>query len=171
MAVAKITSADVINGLATVFNGSNVPLVHEDTSRSEHIQPSGLTFFDNLNGRFLTEEWSEDRGVLPGIPGDTNAPGPNMGAVVRYAGLPNQRHTIFGVSWSYDSPPTGGSVVIECPSGVPIWGPMAVTASGPGFFPFEDGIKGTDDLDMLVRTTSGGTGVVSTVSVNGHRVE
>jgi hypothetical protein len=91
-------------------------------------------------------------------------------AVVTYAADQYSFHSIEGVAWSYSGTPGAGArIQIEDGSGTVIFS-EDITSSGPGFFSFEEGLRGSVNTAMIVTLTSGGVGVTGKVNVVGHKV-
>lgn len=67
------------------------------------------------------------------------------------------------VEWSYSAAPTGGILTVEDGSGVVVK-KFFITAGGPGFITFEEGVVGDNNTALLVRLTAGGDGISGTVS-------
>lgn len=168
MAVAKIDpNADAVYGNSVVLTSPLNTYVHDDMSRTIHVpQPTGVRFYRTVNGRYL-----EEHIVLPASSGDTSSPAANANATVFYgADGPGRHHTIHGIEWSYNGTPSGGYVVVESPSGTPVFGPSYVTSGGPGFFPFENGLVGAENASMLIKLSAGGAGVKGSVTAHGHAI-
>lgn len=105
-----------------------------------------------------------------GVAGDF-ATATNASAVVTYAADEYSYHSIEGVAWSYSGAPGAGArIQIEDGSGTVIFS-EDITASGPGLFSFEEGLRGSRNTAFIVTLTAGGTGVVGKVNVVGHKVE
>jgi hypothetical protein len=95
----------------------------------------------------------------------------NASAVVTYAADAYAYHSIEGVAWSYSGTPGAGALLkIEDGSGTVIFS-EDITASGPGFFQFEEALRGSVNADMIITLTAGGSGVVGKINVIGHKVQ
>ncbi len=68
------------------------------------------------------------------------------------------------VSWSYDATPTAGSLVIEC--GASTVFKVDTPTAGPGFFPFDPGLKCTANTAMTATLAAGGGSVNGIVNVH-----
>ncbi len=91
----------------------------------------------------------------------------NADAVVTYTAVPNGRHSIEGVSWSYSGTPTG-TLMVEDGSGNVIFS-EDITVAGPGFFNFGN-LVGSINTDMIITLVAGGSGVVGKLNVLGHKI-
>jgi hypothetical protein len=114
-------------------------------------------------------EPSSRLGSCAASPGDVHAPASNTAAVVTYAAVPNERHCIGGVAWSYTGgTPTGGNLRIEDVSGTTVFS-IDITAAGAGFFPFTPPMRSAAaNTAMIITLAAGGSGVTGKVSVLGH---
>lgn len=171
MAIGKCNQANpILYGSSAIFAPNPQTFLYSPTDRVITVGGTGIGFFEELAGRFLADDWVPG-GSLPVGSGDTNS-ATGADAVVYYEKPGKGRHVALqGVAWSYGGSPTGGSIAVESPSGVPVFGPLKITAAGPGSAPFEMGLKCPANKDVLVRLTSGGGSVAGTVSVEGKRVE
>lgn len=100
---------------------------------------------------------------------DVHAPATSTAAIITYAADAYGAHVISGVAWSYTAAPTGGNLQIEDGSGNVIFS-VDITAAGPGYFAFPDGLKGSVNTAMIITLADGGatTGKVTTF---GHTVQ
>jgi len=103
---------------------------------------------------------------------DVHTPGiSNTAAIVTYTApsLAYRRNCIAGVTFSYDSAPTGGELSILDDTGT-IWHAY-VTSGGPGPIAFQPGICGAQGDVLTVTLGAAGSGVTGTLSVHGHWTE
>jgi len=103
----------------------------------------------------------------PGVAGDVNAPAQATAAVITYAADPLRRHCIGALYWSYSAAPTGGSIKVEDVSGTVVFGPLAITAAGPGYIPIDPPLCNNVVNTALIVTLASGAG--SVVGVVGAR--
>lgn len=75
------------------------------------------------------------------------------------------RITFDYIHWSFDTAPTGAIMTITDGG---VTETIYITASGPGFLPF-DGSAFAQSSDVVVTLTAGGTGINSSLSVLGAR--
>jgi hypothetical protein len=177
MAIAQInpSGAIVYGGAAITPPSTPSPgsvMFYTDPSRDIYIpNASTLGFYQEINGRYLADEWVLEGGILAASGDTAAASGVNMDAVVYYAppGL-TRHHTLTGLAWGYDGTPGSGILTIESPSGNPIFGPLPVTTSGTSYDNYASGLKAPANTELLVRLKAN-SGVHSYVSVKGHRVE
>ena len=175
MAVARIDQTRPITYGGAVIQplGSGVSSFFYTNPARDISEPNetSVNLFNELAGRYLANDWVLKGGVLAAS-GDSNGPVTNADAVVYYPALKTgQHHTIEGIAWSYSGAPTGGTVVVESPSGVPVYGPFAVTSTGLVADDFATGLKGLSGADMRIRLTAAGAGVQGVVAAKGHRIE
>jgi hypothetical protein len=122
----------------------------------------------------LSHKWKYPLYYTEGAPilgttSDVATSSTNAAAVVTYAADYYGRHSIEGVAWSYDATPTGGLLTIENASGNVVFS-GSITAAGPGFFNFEEGLLGSINSAMIITLAAGGSGVVGKINVVGHKV-
>lgn len=165
MAVSKIFSGeDILNGRRTVLgeDGPHYP----PGSGGLHVLSStdGIT----VDGRYLAGPWAEGRGGVPTASGDSATAASGVDASLYLAALPGCQHVLYGVAFGYDSTPTSGQLTIESPSGTTIFA-EPVTASGPGFFTFENGLRSEVNTEMRVLLKNGHSS--KTLSLMGRKVE
>jgi hypothetical protein len=176
MAIAKAKSGnDVINGGAVVLPvGSGTANYQLDnTARVPHLADvDSLSSTKVAHGRFRSGDWMDNEGSILASASDTNV-ATSGDAVVNYAATENIAHTIFGISWDYNTDPTasGAAVQVESPSGTVVWGPLPIQNKGAGFFDFDRGLRGAESQQMLVKAIGGGASIRATVAVKGHRLE
>lgn len=107
--------------------------------------------------------------VLKGSASDLHSPAANTAAVVTYAAIAERSHVVSGIAWSYaGAAPTGGSLKIEDGAGTLIFGPMAITAEGHGWIPFDPMKQGSKNTAMIITLAAGGASATGHVSVLGH---
>lgn len=162
-----IPGNDVVNGGSVVMNGVTTKS-YDNTQRTQHLADTSGPFFTQADGRFVSQDWAEDRGTQPASSGDTNFAASGADAVVYLPGSGYHSHALFGVAWSYDSAPANGYLAIESPSGTEVFR-ESVTAAGPGSFTFAEGLRGRRGGDVVVRLANGNA--AKRVSLAGRRVE
>ena len=110
--------------------------------------------------------------TVPSIAADNHAPADNTAAVVTYAAVAAKKHYIYGIYWAYDSDLTVvGTVKVEDVSGTTVFGPLPITASGPGFLPFDPPIVSSAvNTAMIVTLATGGAAVQGVLSCR-HEVK
>lgn len=128
-----------------------------------------LSHFTQYDVRFTRDDWGSRN--LPPVAGDTNVAFSADAVVALPAHATGLGHLITDVAWGYHSTPEAGMFSIESPSGAPIFGPIPVTAAGPGFFTFPGGLRCPKGREAVVRLHSGGAGVSGSVSITGRRFE
>jgi hypothetical protein len=128
-------------------------------------QPSGFQL-EVLNGRYLAGDWFY--GVDESASGDAVAAASGSDAILDYPAVPGRRHVFFGVAWDYATTPTAGEVVVESPSGVPLFR-QDVTAAGLDSVPFPMGLKGPVGAHARVVLKNGF--VAKKISLLGRRAE
>ncbi len=100
---------------------------------------------------------------------DVHAPTSDTAAVLTYAASTvGQRHVIDGVQWSYNATPTGGSIIITN-AGTTVFS-VSVTAAGPGFFPFDPPLTGSENSALVITLAAGGSNVTGKINA-AHRAE
>jgi len=103
-------------------------------------------------------------GAQTGSTGNTHAPSSNTAAVItKTAAAAGIANVVSFIAWGYSGTPTAGSLKVEDGSGTVIFGPIPITAAGPGFFPVA--IKGSAATALIVTLAAGGSGVSGVVSV------
>jgi hypothetical protein len=102
---------------------------------------------------------------LPSLATDCHAPADNTAAVVTYSAASGQKHYIHDIFWGYDSDLTAvGTLQVTDDSAV-VFGPLPITASGPGFLHFNPPIvSSTANKAMVVTLSTGGTTVQGVLS-------
>jgi hypothetical protein len=101
---------------------------------------------------------------------DVHEPAANTAAVVTYAAAASTKHVIFGVAWSYDADPTGGSLTIT-DAGSDVF-KVDITSKGPGVFKFPRPKRSAAaNTAMVVTLAAGGADVSGVVSVLNHWTE
>ena len=126
-----------------------------------------------ISGRWLAESWATGRDTAVASTSDVSSPNTAIEANVTYVGVPNQRHTIFGASWSYNGPTNGSGVLtVEAGSGNIVFTKQLPSAVGgtEDEVLFTEGLRTTRSSAMIVRLT-GVAGVKGQLSVLGHRME
>lgn len=95
-----------------------------------------------------------------------HAPSSNTSAIVTIAASATGAwHEIEGIYWSYDAAPTGGSLLVESPSGTTLLS-LSITAAGPGFLPFSGScLRGATSQAMIITLAAGGSGVTGKINV------
>lgn len=168
MAIYQPGGTPIVNGQATVMNGSNAPQYY--TRDGAQVFPNGasMLFFQSQNGRYVAQEWAEGREVLPATSGDATFAGPGSDAVLYLPAQANRHHALFGIAFGYDTTPTSGALSVESPSGYTVFR-QSVPTAGPDSFTWFKGIRGSGSADMLVRLANGGAN--KEVSLLGRRVE
>jgi len=104
-----------------------------------------------------------ERYVETGRPAWWSAPAANTQAVLNFAGVPNQRHAIYKILWSYDGDPTGGRIDVVDAGGNRLAGPFYVTSGGVGFIPIL--VAGPHGGALRVLLSAGGAGVSGSIGV------
>lgn len=151
------------NGAAVVYHNSPTGHVAATNDIHTEILPTAP---DKVGGRFLNGTWFDDGAYLPQTAAD-NSSSLTEDTVVWYTAQSTFTHGIRGITWAYDDNPSNGKLQVESPSGTVIWGPLNVTAGGPGFKNFEL-LAGARGQDFLVRLTY--AGVSGSLAVDGHRL-
>lgn len=165
MSIVKINEeAPIINGVAV---SSVVPKLGEF---SEQQLPS-VQVSQEIAGLGLAASSFSDANdtVAPASPARHHSPAANTAAVVTFAADPGTKHVITKINWSYDAEPTSGLLTVS--SGGQTVFSQFITASGPGFHDFHEGLKGPANSAMVVTLSAGGTDVSGAVSVTGYRKE
>jgi outer membrane receptor protein involved in Fe transport len=91
-------------------------------------------------------------------------PAANTEASVTIQAVNDGEVKIRGIDVGYTADPTGGSVIVESPTGTVIWS-MPLTKAGPGQFEFYP-LEGEHQKDVKVRLTAGGASVVGSLAVH-----
>lgn len=176
MAIAKlIPGNDVVEGCAVIgppkVAGGLSAVIYDNTERTVHVaDPTATSFSQMLNGRFSSGPWNSNRPVDVSSTSDTASGTSGGEATITYAASPSQRHALYGVAWSYNGVTNGsGTLKVEAGSGNIVF-QATVPANSAGSFPFEQGLRTSTNVDMIVRLR-GVTGCVGTVSTMGHRME
>lgn len=104
--------------------------------------------------------------AIPSIAADNAAGADNAANVVTYAAVAAKRHYLHAVYWAYDSDLTAvGMLTVEDVSGTVVFGPLPITASGPGFLPFDPPIVSSAvNTAMIVTLATGGATVQGVLS-------
>ena len=165
---------NVGNGVGVIYPGnapSGKPIAANYTyyrSGAEvFTNPSGFIFYDNLNGRYLSENWSSDD--TPYIKtGDYATAASGVDATIYLPSETNRSHVIYGVSFSYSNSPANGVLQMQSPSGTVVYS-EDITSAGAGFFPFENGLKFPKGSDVRIILTNGNSS--KKVSLMGRRTE
>ena len=93
-------------------------------------------------------------------------PAANTAAIVTLAAAGAGISNVLGiVFWSYDILPAAGSLTIEDGAGTTVI-KVDVPESGPGFLPFNPGLRGTVNTLMRATLAAGGAGVSGIVSLH-----
>lgn len=109
---------------------------------------------------------------IPSIAADSVAPADNVAAVVTYAAVAGKKHYLYGIYWAYDTTLTVvGTLKVEDVAGIVVFGPLPVTAAGPGFMSFDPPIvSSAANTAMIVTLATGGATVQGVLSVR-HEVK
>lgn len=99
---------------------------------------------------------------MPLSTANISAPASNTAAVVTLAAKTVGRD-YSGIFWSYSAAPTNGQLTVENGGDTVI--KLYITASGPGFLPFNGTIEGDDNEAVTVTLSAGGSGVSGSVMV------
>lgn len=89
---------------------------------------------------------------------DRHAPTANTAATKTIAAAANKKNILHKIVCSYDNDPTGGSIKVESPVGTVVWGPHAITHSGPCLFTLSP-LVCAENVAMKVLLAAGGNGV------------
>lgn len=119
--------------------------------------------FDKLDYRFVE---SLNFIASSGDVSDPNAAG--TAASVVYSAVPNRRHVISSIHWSYSVTPTTGNIKVLDGSSVVF--DTDITSAGAGFHPFDPPKQGSPGQSMTVILASGAGSSIGTLSVGGHAI-
>ena len=108
--------------------------------------------------------------LVPSLAADNSAPADNTAAVVTYNASSGKKHYLYGIFWSYDADPTGGSIKVEDVSGTVVLGPLPITSAGPGFLQFDPPIVSSLANKAMIITLAAGGGTVQGVLSCRHEV-
>lgn len=127
---------------------------------------------DNCVPTGITNPLPVDRRAIPSVAADNAAGADNAASVVTYAAAAAKKHYLYGIFWSYDSDLTVvGTLQVEDVSGTVVFGPLPVTASGPGFLSFDPPIVSSAvNTAMIVTLATGGAAVQGVLSCR-HEVK
>ncbi len=79
-------------------------------------------------------------------------------------------HSIDGLAWSYSGGvPVSGNIAVQSPSGTTIFSEF-ITGSGNNYITFSDPLRGSGNSSMYIKLNAGGSGIVGTLNIFGHRV-
>jgi hypothetical protein len=169
MTVATILgSGNIVYGNAAVCIGDAKPLSYDNADRNIHLATTTTNFFTDIDARYRAQKWAFQNEAEVAGSGDTSSAGSGADAVVYLPAQGTRQHVLFGVSWSYQATPTSGVLTVETPSGTTVF-TEPITAAGPNYFPFPQGLKAQAGKDLLVRLKDGSQ--QKTVSLLGHRFE
>jgi hypothetical protein len=169
-----LESGVVPKGGAAIYPGDSAlgTFFYNRGGPGDFINPTGMPHHDNISGRF---EWEQegDGGWLAAAVGDVSAPSSaDADAVVHYPAAGTLRsHVLGGVFWSYNGAPSGGALQVESPSGTILFGPHAITVSGPGYIPFENNLTLPANTEALIRLKAAGGSVKGAVTVTSRRIQ
>ena len=86
-------------------------------------------------------------------------PAANTAAAITLAAVASKRHWLYGVAWSYDAAPTGGSITVEDGSGTTVF-VQSITAAGPDHVEFVRARRGSINTAMIVTLAAPGGATV-----------
>lgn len=100
---------------------------------------------------------------------DVAAPAANTAAVLNYAADAVKKHCLGGLCWSLDGAPAAGTTLkVEDGSGNVVFGPHAITQSGPGVVYFLPPKVGSLNTAMIATLSAAGNGVSGVLSALAH---
>jgi len=110
--------------------------------------------------------------AIPSVAADNAAAADNTANVVTYAAVAAKKHYLHALYWAYDSDLTVvGTLKVEDVSGTVVFGPLPITASGPGFLSFDPPIVSSAvNTAMLITLSTGGATVQGVLSCR-HEVK
>lgn len=99
-----------------------------------------------------------------------HAPAANTAAIVTYAAISGQYHSLEQITCGYSATPTGGNLKIEDGSGTVVFS-CDISAAGPTVFSFPRGIRGSANTALIITLAAGGSGITGKVNVQGKRTQ
>jgi len=110
--------------------------------------------------------------AIPSVAADNAAGADNAANIVTYAAVAARKHYLYGIFWAYDADLTAvGKITVEDVSGTVVFGPLPITAAGPGFLPFDPPIVSSAvNTAMIVTLATGGAAVQGVLSCR-HEVK
>jgi hypothetical protein len=109
------------------------------------------------------KDWPEPHNLPAGL---SHAPAAATAAVVTLNADADKVNILGQIFYSYTATPTGGEIKVEDEAGTVIFGPLDITAAGPGSFTFQPPIAGRKNKAMIITLASGAGAVVGTLTVN-----
>lgn len=160
------TNSPVRNGDAATSTGGPVPVVY--TRPAPDVLDGGPSN-EPTDSRYRAEPW--DSRPLPLSSADTNLASGAAAILYYSAPGPNKHHNFYGFGYGYSNTPTNGGFGIQSPSGTYVFGPVQITAGGPGSFDFEEGLKTPAGQDVLVVLLNSAAGVGARLSLKGRNIQ
>jgi hypothetical protein len=96
----------------------------------------------------------------------THAPAADTAAIITIAAVADETHVVDAVQWSYSEAPTGGSLTITVNAVTKF--KIAITAAGPGFINFPQGLYGDVNQAVVITLAAGAGTCVGIVSAQTH---